>query len=316
MTKKKPRILVIGSINMDLLILTPRLPAAGETMLSDRYHFNPGGKGANQAVAAARLGAEVTFVGKVGGNAFGTQLMHGLRANGIQTDYVSTSTDHPSGFAVIVMEAGGDNRIIVHPGSNADLTPADIDRAFAHDYDAMIIQFEIPVDIAIHACQTARKRGIPFIVDAGPALDFPLEDITGAEILSPNETETHALTGIHPADEITAIKAARVLIKRSNAKHIVLKMGERGALHYTHNPSPTGTATFHPAFPVTPIDVTAAGDVFTAALTVQYVTHGNIDEAIRYANAAAALSVTKPGAQQAAPTTEEVENFIQNHKRA
>jgi len=296
-----PKILAIGSINMDLLLLTPRIPVSGETMLSEKYQFGPGGKGANQAVAAAMQGGDVTFVCKIGNDPFGIQLRDSLVEKNVRTNHVSISPDNQSGFAVIMLDEGGNNRIIVHLASNLDLTKEDIDRAFSQNYDGMIIQFEIAEDIVIHACEQARKGGIPFIVDAGPALEFPLEKIHGMEILSPNETETATLCGIFPDSDENCKKAAEILAKRTNAKHIVLKLGEKGAVHYSN-----GQLTHYPAHKVNAVDTTAAGDVFTAAMTVKYLEHGDLPEAIKYANIAAALTVSKAGAQQSIPTVQEV----------
>ena len=305
---KKPKILVIGSINMDLLLLTQRIPLPGETMLSEAYQFGAGGKGANQAVACAKLGGGTTFVCKIGSDAFGAQLRQSLTDNGVGVDYVSVSKGRQSGFCVIMLEEGGNNRIIAHLASNLHLNNADIDRAFEQDYDGMIIQFEIAKEMVIYACDRAREKGIPFIVDTGPALDFPLEKIHGMEILSPNETETTALCGITPTTEAECKTAAELLTKRSGAKHIVLKMGDKGAMHYKD-----GKLTHYPTHKVEAVDATAAGDVFTAAMTVQYFQHGDIAKAIQYANAAGALTVTKTGAQESVPTVKEVEHFISNN---
>jgi ribokinase len=300
----KPKILVIGSINMDLLMFTSRMPQPGESMLSEKYQFGPGGKGANQAVAAAMLGGDTTFVCKIGEDAFGEQLKQSLIDKNVGVEYVSVNPGKQSGFGVIMMEDSGNNRIITHLASNFDLSRGDIDKAFVRQYDGLVIQFEIAEDRVIYACEQARKRGIPFIVDAGPALDFPLEKIHGMEILSPNETETAALCGITPTCKHTCKEAAEILTRRTQAKHIVFKMGDKGAMHY-HK----GSLTHYAPYKVDVVDVTAAGDVFTAAMAVQYLTHGDINRAIQYANAAGALAVTKAGAQQSVPTIGEVEAF-------
>lgn len=298
---KRPRILVIGSINMDLLLLTPRLPSIGETMLSEEYRFGPGGKGANQAVACAMLGGETSFVCKIGNDAFGEQLRKSLMDKDVITDYVTASPDKQSGFAVILLDEEGNNRIIVHLASNLDLSKRDIDQAFQQNYDGMLIQFEIAEEIVIYACELAKSKGIPFIVDTGPALNFPLEQIQGMEILSPNETETAALCGINPVSQADCIMAAEALARRSQAKHIVLKMGENGAFWYNN-----GITKRYPAHTIKAVDTTAAGDVFTAAMAVQYLQHGDMGRAIRYANAAGALTVTKAGAQESIPSVEDV----------
>jgi len=300
-----PKILVVGSINMDLLLLTPRIPMPGETMLSERYQFGPGGKGANQAVAAAMLGGDTTFVCRIGEDAFGSQLRQSLINKNVNVEYVNISPSKQSGFAVIMLDECGNNRIIVHLASNLDLTRKDIDCAFCQHYDGVIIQFEIAEDIVAYTCEQARNRGTPVIVDAGPSINFPLEKIRNMEILSPNETETAVLTGITPNSDANCNRAVEILKKRADAKHIVLKMGANGAMHYFN-----GQSTHYPAHKVNAVDTTAAGDVFTAAMTVQYLRHGDIGNAIMYANAAAALAVSKAGAQQSIPTAHEVDAFI------
>jgi len=302
--KNSVKILVVGSVNMDLLMHTKRVPLPGETMISEKYQFSPGGKGANQAVAAAKIGGDTTFVCCIGNDSFGSQLLDSLTLSGVETKYVKKSKSNQSGFAVIMLEEGGNNRIIVHLASNLDLNKNDIDCAFDENYDGMIIQFELQEDIVIYACEEARKRNIPFIVDAGPALDFPLEKIYGMEILSPNETETATLCGITPVTEDDCKKAAEILTKRTNAKNIVLKLGDKGAALYKN-----GELTFFLAQKITAVDVTAAGDVFTAAMTVEYLKHGDLAKAIEYANRAGALTVTKAGAQSSIPFKKEVDDF-------
>ncbi|MCL2188022.1 MAG: ribokinase [Defluviitaleaceae bacterium] len=300
----KPKILCIGSVNMDLLLLTQRIPRAGETLVSEKYQFSAGGKGANQAVAASLLGGDVSFAGKVGDDEFGEHLLNTLQSKNINTANVNTSKSNPSGFAVIMLE-DGNNRIISHLAANADITTAEIDRALTAPYHGLIINFEISQEIVIHACTQARKRGIPFIVDTGPAMDFPLEKIRGARILSPNETEAEALTGVKPSDEASYTRTAEILQRRADASHIVLKLGENGAFHYHGEKG----KHFAPHI-VKVVDTTAAGDVFTAAMAVQYLQHGEIAKAIRYANAAGALTVTKAGAQESIPTAREVEEIL------
>ena len=304
---KKPKILVVGSINMDLLLLTNRMPLPGETMVSEKYQFGPGGKGANQAVACSLLGGDTTFVCKIGSDDFGEQLRQSLIDTGVGVNHVSVSEGKQSGFCVIMLEEGN-NRLIVHLASNLDLTKEDVDNAFdSGTYDGMIIQFELAEEIIIHACKRARDKGIPFIVDTGAAVNFPLEKIHGMEILSPNETETAALCGITPTTEAECLLAAEVLAERSSARHIVLKMGANGAMHYVN-----GVVTHYPALKVDVVDATAAGDVFTAALSVQYLQHGDIARAIQYANVAGALAVTKAGAQSSVPTAQMVDEVLNN----
>ena len=300
-----PRILVVGSINMDLLLMTKRLPKPGETMFSQDYFFNPGGKGANQVVAASLLGSSATFAGKVGNDNFADILRNTLQDYGVNTSFLSASEKNASGFAAILLEESGQNRIIVHPAANQDLTKSDIDKAFTCDYDGMIIQFEIPVDIVIYACKKAKEKGIPIAVDTGPAMDFPLEKLQGIEILSPNETEAAHMCGFELRCHEDYKKAAQILSERTCAKHIVLKLGEKGACIFTN-----GEINLIPAYNVKAVDATAAGDVFTAAMIVEYLKSADIAAAVQYANAAGALTVTKAGAQQSIPTGSEVARFI------
>jgi len=270
-------------------------------MISEKYVFNPGGKGANQAAAISLLGGNSIFAGKVGSDSFGSMLRQALEGYGVCTDFLTVSKENQSGFAVIMLEEKGQNRIIVHRAANLDLTKADIDEAFKHSYDAMIIQFEISEEVIIHACKLAKSKGIPFIVDAGPAQAFPLEKIYGIDILSPNETETELLCDIKLNSPEDYLKASQIMAARSGAKHVVLKLGEQGSCLYTN-----GKIKLFPAHKVNAIDSTAAGDVFTAALTIQYLKSGDIEKAIQYANIAGALTVTKPGALQSIPNEDEV----------
>lgn len=303
----KKRIVVIGSSNTDMIIKIDRIPRPGETVIGGQFSTAPGGKGANQAVAAARLGAQVTFVGKIGPDAHGARLRHGLEAEGIATDLLAVEQGAQSGLAVIVVEAGGENRILVYSGANMAIRPEDVAPAFARSYDAVMLNLEIPEAIVVEVCRKARERDIPVVLDAGPARPFDLGQVPGLEILSPNESEALALTGIEVATPDDAEKSARVLAEASRARYIVIKMGEQGALAYAD-----GQADFFPAHSVDAVDTTAAGDAFTAALTLHYVQHGDIAEAVKHANAAGALAVTKLGAQPSLPTADEVTRFLGN----
>jgi len=294
---------------MDLLLLTPRIPLSGETLVSEEYRFGPGGKGANQAVACAMLGGDVTFAGKVGADDFGLQLRRSLFSKNVNIDHLTASKEKPSGFAVILLE-DGNNRIISHLAANSELTKTDIDRAFTRPYDGMVINFELPQEIVIHACWQAHTRGIPYILDAGPAIDFPLEKIPAPLIISPNETEAAVMTGIEPSFRESNPYAqcayiSEVLRKRSGAVHVILKLGEHGAYHY-HD----GQGVHYPPHTVKAIDPTAAGDVFTAAMAVQYLNHGDIPRAVRYANIAGALTATRSGAQGSIPTASMIEELL------
>ena len=300
----KPSVLVIGSINMDLVLKSDKVPVGGETVLGESYAYIPGGKGANQGVAAARLGADVTFVGRVGEDGNGKELKGNLHKEGINADFVIEDPESRTGLAAIMLEETGQNRIIVIPGANMKITKEDLQTAFEHTYDAVIVQLEIPDEIVMEACRLGKEKNIPVILDAGPSKNFPLEQLEGLEILSPNESEAFALTGMEVTSIESAEKAAQVLKERSNAKKIVLKMGSLGAFLYED-----GVGEFFPAHKVKAVDTTAAGDAFTAALTVKYISSGDIKEAIRFANVVGAITVTRVGAQPSLPTVEEVVKF-------
>ena len=295
---------------MDLVIQTPRVPRGGESVLANSYSYIPGGKGANQAVAAARLGAAVSFAGRIGADAAGRELKENLSREGICVDFLEIDSVNSTGIANILVEENGQNRILVIPGANMHNDKANLKRAFERPYDAVIVQFEIPVEIVTETVRLANLHGIPVVVDAGPARAFPLEKLGHVSILSPNETEAETLTGM-PADDENCEAVSLALKKRCPADIIVLKRGERGAYMYQN-----GAGMFFPAYPVKAVDTTAAGDAFTAALAVEYAAGGDIGEAIRFANAAGALAVTKLGAQISMPRREEIEALLSNTKTA
>ena len=300
----KPRILVVGSLNMDLRLSLTRMPAAGETCFGRDYAYIPGGKGANQAVAAARLGGEVVFCGRRGKDANGSALEAGLQKEGVDVSLLTADPAAQTGLAVIPVEDDGQNRIVVLSGANMRVSAADLREAFRRPIDAVIAQLEIPLEtvFALHAI--TREKNIPLILDAGPAMPLELERLEGIEVISPNETETSAITGIHVTDDPSALRAAEEIEKRSRAKYVVLKLGGRGCLLYGQ-----GLRRFYPACPVRPVDTTAAGDAFTAALTVRYLETGDMEAAVSYANQAGALAVTRKGAQPSLPFADEVESF-------
>ncbi len=304
MMERTPAILVVGSINMDLVLQTERAPLAGESFIGREYGYVPGGKGANQAVAAARLGADVTFVGKIGADAHGTKLKERLQEQGISTESLTVDQGSQTGLAVIMVEASGQNRIIVYPGANMAIGERDVERAFERPYDAVMTNLEIPQPIVVEVCRRAREKGIPVVLDAGPAQPFDLGQVPGLEILTPNETETLALVGRECGTAEEAEAAAQALAAASGARFVVIKMGRQGALLYDE-----GTARLLPAFDVEAVDTTAAGDAFTAAVTVHYLRHGDLARAVQYANAAGALAVTRLGAQPSLPTADEVKQF-------
>jgi ribokinase len=299
-------ILVVGSVNMDLVMQVERVPNGGETLLGDRYSYVPGGKGANQAVAAARLGLDVRFVGRVGEDSLGPQLKENLRREGIDTSLLRVDPAAQTGFAAITVEATGQNRISVFPGANMAIRGEDVAEAFRERYAAVVINLEIPEEIVLEVCRQAHLHSIPIILDAGPIRKVDFHALSDLEIISPNESEAQAITGIPCSSVEAAEGAARRLVEITPSRYAVLKLGERGALLY----EPAGERVEHfPAVPVKALDSTAAGDAFTAAVAARYLDSGDIAAAIRFANVGAALSVTRLGAQPSMPTLKEVEAF-------
>lgn len=301
-----PSILVVGSVNSDLVVRTSRLPCAGESVIGTGYRRVAGGKGANQAIAVARLAATATFVGKTGADAEGEALKAKLCAEGVRTEFVSCCASTQSGLAVVAIDDKGQNSIVVIPGANSFVVEEDVRAAFrTRSYDALMLQLEIPPQTVIAACRLADAQGVPVVIDAGPAQSFPLEELRGVHILTPNETETFALTGIHPETIDAARTAAEILLRRSRAKAVVLKLGDRGALLC----SGEGTCEHFPAYRIEAVDATAAGDAFTAAMTVRYAQTGDLRRAVMFGNAAGALAAMTLGAQPSLPTASMIEEF-------
>lgn len=303
--KRQPRVLVVGSINMDLILRTGRVPSRGETILGKDYQLVPGGKGANQAVAASRLGGQVTFVGRIGNDANGERLMAQFEREGICTDYIKVDETSNTGLAAIMLEDSGDNRIIVYSGANMNISMEDVESALEQDYDVVLLQLEIPDDIVMGTFKLAKEKGISVVLDTAPARPLPLENFKGIDIISPNETEATALTGIEINSFQSAVQAAKVLQAMCDPKHVVIKMGSKGAMVFD-------CCSFRhvPSFDVEAVDTTAAGDAFTAAMATEYIKGGEIERAVEFANAVGALTVTKLGAQPSIPTRKEVDNFI------
>ncbi len=300
-----PHVVVIGSINMDLVARTDHVPAPGETVLGQDFQTIPGGKGANQAVAVARLGARCTMVGRVGDDAFGKRLVAGLAADGVETGHILTTPQTPSGVALIVVAASGENAICVASGANFAVTPADIaaaEEAIA-DADACLLQLELPVKTVIHAIRVCHRHGVEAILDPAPALADPPDDLFGADVLSPNETEAALLLGgSEPSGEPHEI--AQALAARG-AREVVLKLGAQGAGVLSD-----GRFELVPGHKVDVVDTTAAGDAFTAGLAVACARGRSLCQAVRYANAAGALACTQFGAQPSMPTAADVEAMV------
>ncbi len=306
MKNKRPvRVLVVGSINMDLVLDLDRVPDTGETVLGKACSYIPGGKGANQAVAAARLGGDVTMCGRIGRDSNGKVLHKNLSDNHIHTDCLATDEASQTGLAVIPVDAEGQNRIMVFSGANKAMAREDVDQALLISYDVVILQLEIPPDIVYYACERASAMGIPVILDAGPAIELDLSRLKGIDIISPNESEASLFTGIQIKSRETAVQSARILYEATNPSYVLIKLGSKGSLLYRK-----GKYEFFPAFDIKAVDTTAAGDSFTAAVALKWIEYGDIRKAIRYATAVGAICVSRQGAQPSLPAEKEVLDFL------
>lgn len=302
MSLQKP-IVVIGSTNTDMVIKTPRFPAPGETLLGGKFFMFPGGKGANQAVAAARLGASVTFVAKTGNDVFGERARVHFGAEGIDTRYVFNDPENASGVALITVDDAGENTIVVAQGANGALSPADLARATPALKTAAIIlmQLEIPLQTVMAAAETAFVSGVKVILNPAPARDLPARLFPMLFMITPNRNEASRLTGISITDDASLERAARMLAS-FGVRHVVITLGADGAAIYD------GGALVHvPAPVVKAIDTTAAGDVFNGAVAMAIAAGKPVGEAVGFGNRCAALSVTRMGAQTSAPYLHEIE---------
>ena len=302
------KILIIGSANMDLSLNVYRVPSAGETVSDDGgVAYTPGGKGANAAIAFSRLGARAILAARLGQDTHGQQLYNFYKEAGVDTSHIRVDRDSPTGFAVVIKESSGQNRIIHYPGANANMSVDGMVESFSSMPDALYLGFEIGFNSALSAAKIAASRGVPIFIDAAPAsVDFPLECLPPVEVFSPNETETLEYTGIRPEGADSSLRAALALWRRVRCKYIVIKQGERGSCVYDGK-----KFDMIPAVRVDKVvDTTAAGDTYTAALTLEYLRSGDIKDAMRYASAAAAIAVSRSGASSSVPTRDEVEHFI------
>ncbi|MEA3364856.1 MAG: ribokinase [Candidatus Hydrogenedentes bacterium] len=299
------KILIVGSANIDLVTRVSRVPKPGETLIGQSFDTVSGGKGANQATAAARLDAETWFAGCVGNDAFGEMQQRNMAAEGINLTYLKVHPTEPTGTAVILVAEEGQNSIVVTPAANMGITPEDIEgmaRVF-ESIDTVLVQLEIPLQTVEATLDMARRYGVLSIVDAGPAQQVPDAIIKKADIISPNETEAEAITGVHIQSVDDARKAGAELLERG-ARRAVVKLGAMGALYIDDK-----EWVHVPAFSIAPVDSTAAGDAFTAALALAWKEQRPSD-AIEFANAAGALATTVAGAQPSMPTRAAVENFL------
>lgn len=303
------RIVVVGSVNLDLVCTGKRIPAPGETVTGQNFRTFFGGKGANQAVAVGRLGYPVSMIAKVGDDEFGTQLRNGLRSANVDVRKVGSAKDTASGVALISVDAKGQNSIMVIPGANAKLLPRDLDQALPMLRAAGMIltQLEIPIETVEYLCELSQRNNVPVMLDPAPARQLPRKILKQVSFLTPNETETCMLCGISTSALAPPMiaEAARQLRSKGPA-NVIIKLGARGA----YIDAADGLRSTVPSFKVRVIDSTAAGDAFNAGLAVALLRGMSLRDATRYASAVGAISVTRAGAQPAMPTGSEVEKLL------
>lgn len=298
----KPRIIVLGSCNTDMVVKANRLPVPGETILGGTFYMNPGGKGANQAIAASRLGAEVTLVSKIGYDLFGLQALEIYKSEKINTEFIFTDPKNPSGVALISVDSFGENSIIVAPGASRTLSIEDIDKAKEKikEADIMLMQLEVPIETAEYAAGIAQKYGIKVILNPAPASTLSDKFLNNVHTILPNRIEAEMLSGIKVKDMESARRAAQA-ISEKGIDNVVITLGRDGA--YVKEKD---EYCMIPAKKVESVDTTGAGDVFCGAFSV-YLSEGHsLTESVRFANAAAAIAVTRIGAQSAIPYKREI----------
>ncbi len=302
----KSKILVIGSCNTDMVVKTSKFPSPGETILGGVFFMNPGGKGANQALAVKRLGGAVSFLGKIGNDVFGQQAMQLLKEEGVDVNSVRIDAEKPSGIALITVDSKGENSIVVAPGSNFSLLPIDFNENSSEfeSSDFILLQLEIPFETVNWIAEVAFKKKKKIILNPAPATHLLDEFLNNIYMLIPNETEAALLTGINITDEKSAKQAALVL-KKKGVEVVIITMGSAGAFVLTDE-----LARMISAPKVVAIDTTAAGDTFCGALVAELSKGRKMEDAIQFAAAAAAICVTRMGAQSSIPKEREVREFL------
>ena len=302
----KPTILVVGSSNTDLIIKAARIPKPGETILGGEFARAAGGKGANQAVAAARAGGDVTFIARVGRDANGDAARAGFAADGINVKSVIRDPSRPSGVALILVDQHGENSIAVASGANDKLSPADVRRAKPAFRRAQIVllQLETPLPTVVASAELAAAAGVRVVLNPAPAWPLPAQLLKRIYLLTPNESEAELLTGVAVTDEATATRAADNLLARG-VENVIITLGARGAFVAGKN-----LRQFIPGFKVRAVDATGAGDIFNGALVVALAEGRSLLEAASFASAAAAISVTRFGAQPSVPMRREIEAML------
>jgi ribokinase len=297
-------ILVVGSANIDLVVMTERFPKPGETVLGKKFEMFPGGKGANQAVACAKLGGVTYFIGKMGHDDFQKILINTMKNDGVNIDHLLIDQNLRTGTAFIAVDENGENEIIVISGSNMRLFPNDIvenEEIFAR-IKVVLTQLEIPLETVMMTANLTKKYTKTFILNPAPARELPAQLLSVVDFLTPNESELEIISGLKVQDKKSAQKAAETLI-RKGVKNVIVTLGENGALLVTSNRS-----KLFPARKVKPLDTTAAGDAFNGAFTFSLANDCTVERSIEFANIAAAISVTRMGAQSSMPSMQDIEN--------
>ncbi|MGL1886129.1 MAG: ribokinase [Reichenbachiella sp.] len=304
------KLVVIGSSNMDLVISLPRIPAIGETVLGGKSSTVFGGKGANQAVAALRSGGDVTFIAKVGNDLYGEKMMSHFEQEGFDMKNLLTDPTEPTGIAQIFVSAKGENSIAVAPGANMTLMPADLKpfEDMMANAEVVLMQLETPIESITYLANLTLEHNVKLILNPAPAQKLSDDLLKKLWLITPNETEASLLTGIEVTDDLSAQEAAKALLKKG-VQNVIITLGEKGSLLSNSD----GAVQYH-AYKANAVDTTAAGDVFNGALAVAITENKPFEEAIDFAAAAAAISVTRAGAQTSIPTLEEITNFLSESK--
>lgn len=298
-----PDILVVGSLNADLVVRAPRFPQPGETISGEDLQVIPGGKGANQAVAAARQETNVSMLGRVGEDSFGAFLLENLKSNRVDSQLIQRD-DASTGTAIIVVDANGQNSIVLSAGANGKVTDADVNSASFSDFSLLLLQLEIPTPPVLSAARRAHESGLRVILNPAPANKLSNELISLADYLIPNETELSLLTGLPVNDMNSTEWAARALLE-IGAKNVIVTMGSNGALIVTNS-----QVTHIETYTVNVVDTTAAGDAFIGGFAAAFLQDKSLEEVVRYGCACGALATTKFGAQPSLPRKEEVQRFM------
>ena len=308
--ESRPRVAVVGSFMMDLVVQCNHLPLGGQTVVGQDFVTFVGGKGSNQAIAAARLGADVSMIGRLGADSFGDELLKNLLAEGVNSQFVVRDTEMGTGVAMITVDKNGNNTIVAVPKANMSLNPDNIDQAESEiaAVDILLLQLEVNLSAVQRAAEIAKANDVPVLLNPAPAHQIPVELMNLVDIIVPNETETEFLTGCRLTDMETIKSAARHLLAES-APTVILTLGDQGALLATAE-----DIQLFPSYSVKAVDATAAGDAFCGTLAVSIARGDSWESAVNFANAAGALTVTKLGAAPSIPMREQVIELIERNR--